>query len=647
MKATKIRSLLLCCALGLGVPTVVHADDDAVRQQFSNALEQARAGVTPAKADSRQLRDYVLYPYLQAVRIQSQISRGTPGSADQAAASWLQAHPDLPVARELRRQWLLDLADRQDWAPFLANDEGGERDRTLTCYRWQARIATEDPAKVRDDLLAFWSDASQMPGNCNPPFNWLSAQGVVTVDATEKRARKALVEGNTSFAAVLIGQLPDDRAAPLRQWLQLLRDPQGGLDQLVATPGTRYVWPALDAAFSKLSRRDPGAAQAVLAKLDRQQLSPEQYDELARAVALGYSWDRDARALPAFQMLPEAAVDDAVREWRIRAALWNGDWQLAAGWLQALPPAMASSSRWSYWRARVAEKLGQNDVAKAQYAALAKDDGYYSVLAAWRLGARYEPPARTLDEDRGVQKHLLEQSPALLRARELYRVHEIRWANAEWYAGTQALDPAQTEQAALMASRWGWHLQAVILLSRLSIYNAFDVLYPKKIYADAIHQAAKHSGLPPAWIYGVMRQESLFMPNAVSGSDALGLLQLKLGTARDAARRAGLPRPDRDDLFDPKTNIALGSAYLRQMTDRYGGQFVLTVASYNAGPNAVARWLPDAPLDADVWIENVPYNETRQYVERIAWHIAVHDWQTNGKIRDFDDLLQPVRGASS
>src|SRR3546814_11206867 len=104
----------------------------------------------------------------------------------------------------------------------------------------------------------------------------------------------------------------------------------------------------------------------------------------------------------------------------------------------------------------------------------------------------------------------------------------------------------------------------------------------------------------------------------LSPAAARGLLQRKLGPAREAARKAGRPRPDRDDLFDAETKSARGSAYLRQMTDRYGGQFVLTVASYNAGPNAVARWLPDAPLDADVWIEYVPYNETRKYVEQIG-----------------------------
>lgn len=644
MKSQTKIAWALGCALWLGASGLARAaDDDAVRRAFRGALTQARSGAPQAQADSKALRHYVLYPYLEAVRIQSRIARGASGNADQAAAQWLHAYPELPVAGELRRQWLLDIAGREDWPLFLSQDDPADSDPALVCSRWQARIVSgEDAVTLRSELLAFWVDAPQMPSNCIPPFDWLQAQGVISVDALERRARKALDSGSTSLAGMLIARLPADRAAPLRQWLNLLQNPKDGLLAIVADRRQRYMWPALEAGFQKLSRRDPGAAQAILAQLDHEQLSASQYGELARAVALGFAWDRDPHALTAFQTLPEDAIDDSVREWRIRTALWNSDWPLAAGWLQSLPAQAAAEPRWSYWRARVADKLGRADEARALYTTLAQDNGYFSVLSAWRLGARYEPKTRKLDADRDAQKRLLAATPALLRARELFYVDEVRWADAEWRSATKPMTDAESLQAALLASRWGWHWQAVLTLTRLNRGDALDVMYPRKAYRDEIEHAARRSGLPPAWIYGVMRQESLFLRQAVSSSDALGLLQLKLGTARDAARMAGLPRPERDDLFDAQTNIALGSAYLRQMTDRYGGQFVLTVASYNAGPNAVARWLPDAPLEADIWIENVPYNETRKYVERIAWHIAVHDWQTSGKIRDFDDLLQPV-----
>lgn len=639
---TLTLSALLFCALA---PLPARADDEAVRTQFREALADARAGRAPAAEDGAVLRDYILYPYLQATRVQGLISRGPDGAADAPAERFLAAYPELPVSRELRRQWLLDLARRQQWSAFLAHDAAGTDDPALVCARWQARIATTDAAAVREPLLAFWVDAPQMPSGCTAPFDWLQAQGAITAEALERRARKALADGNTNLAASLIARLPPERTPPLAQWRRLLDDPPRALAAIVADPQQRFEWPALKAGFDKLARRDPQAAQAVLRQLDRSRLDTAQYGELARAAALGLAWDRRPEAPAAFQSLPEDAVDESVREWRIRAALWNGQWPIAAAWLQALPAGAADDPRWVYWRARVAEKLGRKAEARPLYEQLAGDNGYYSVLAAWRLGERYAPRRRRLEADAAQQQQLL-TLPALRRARELFYADEIRWADSEWRSATQGLPESQRVQAALLAAQWGWHWQAVLLLTQMNATDALDLLYPQKIYTAEIHEAARRSALPPAWIYGVMRQESLFLPQAVSSSDALGLLQLKLSTARDTARRIGLRKPDREDLFDPETNLALGSAYLRQMTDRYGGQFVLTVASYNAGPNAVARWLPEAPLDADVWIENVPYNETRKYVQRIAWHIAVHDWQTTGRIRDFDELLQPVRRAA-
>ncbi|WP_084197390.1 lytic transglycosylase domain-containing protein [Solimonas soli] len=637
---TTFALLLLLAALAALAPLAARADEAAVRREFREALADARAGRTPTHEDSAALRDYVLFPYLEASRIQSLIARAPPGTADNAAERFIAGHPDLAVTRELRRQWLLDLARRQQWSSFLAHYEADGAE--LACDRWQARIALDNTPALKDELLAFWADAAQMPAACVPPFAWLEASGALTPTAIEQRARKALGAGNSTLANWLIAKLPAERAAPLRAWADLLDDPGEALAALAAAPQRAFEWPAVDDAFTRYARRDPDAAAALLARFDRARFTTAQEAELSRALALGYAWSRKAEALSWFQKLPAEAIDASVREWRVRSALWNRQWPLALQWAQAMPPAELDDPRWTYWRARASEKLGRKDEARTLYRKLAQDNGYYSVLAAWRLGERYTPRARKLDDVAEMQARLL-QSPPLQRARELFLVDEINWANAEWRTATQDLSPADRAQAALLAARWGWHWQAVLGLTQLSATDVLDVLYPRTIYDDEIAGAARQSGLPPAWIYGVVRQESLFLPQAVSSSDALGLLQLKLGTARDVARKIGARRPDREDLFDPALNLTLGSAYLRQMTDRYDGQFVLTVAAYNAGPNAVARWLPDLPMDADVWIENVPYNETRGYVQRIAWHIAVHDWQLSGKIRDFDELLQPVR----
>jgi soluble lytic murein transglycosylase len=158
-----------------------------------------------------------------------------------------------------------------------------------------------------------------------------------------------------------------------------------------------------------------------------------------------------------------------------------------------------------------------------------------------------------------------------------------------------------------------------------------------------VHKAAETTGLPDALIYAIIRQESLYRADAASKAGALGLMQLLPETARRSAKSAGLPVPTRSSLLLPEVNIPLGASYLKHLVDRAGGQLALAVASYNAGPGAVRRWLPPAPMDLDVWVENIPYNETRAYVQRVTWHELVFAWLADRKARTVTQWLGTVQ----
>jgi soluble lytic murein transglycosylase len=623
----------------IGAPALAADADEALRAQFTVALEQAQRGMPTATPDSTALRSYVLYPYLQAERLKAQLKPLVDG-VDARIAAFIASNTVPPATRELRRRWLNSLAERGLWSDYLLHHVADAQDPGLQCHRFQARIVTGDLAGLQDELAAFWADAPQMPGACVAPFRWLQEQGGQTAELTERRARKALDSGNVALAEMLLRQLPEANATRLQQWLRLLKDPAKELRVIAAEPATSFEWQALLAGFSRLARRDSPAAAEVLRSFDRKRFTAAQYQELASWVGLGMSWDRRPEALYWFRMLPASVPDERVHEWRVRSALWNGETALASEWLQQQPATLAADPRWTYWRARSLEKLGQRHQSQALYRTLAQDNGYYSVLSAWRLGEKYQPKAEPLPASPAVQAQLLSR-PETIRARELHLVGQPVWANAEWAAVTRDLDDAAKQQAARLAAQWGWHVQAVATLGQTSARNVLEVLYPDP-YAPEIRRGAEQVQLPPAWIYGVMRQESLFQPQAQSSANAYGLLQLLLPTAQGVARRWSLPRPTREELFKPDVNIPLGAAYLREMTDRFGGQFLLTLAAYNAGPNAVPRWLPSAPMDADVWVENVPYNETRGYLQRIVWHIAARGWMSSGKPQDLSGLLQPV-----
>ena len=129
---------------------------------------------------------------------------------------------------------------------------------------------------------------------------------------------------------------------------------------------------------------------------------------------------------------------------------------------------------------------------------------------------------------------------------------------------------------------------------------------------------------------------------AESSAGAIGLMQLLPGTARDTARALRLQRPTQATLRQPDVNVALGAAHLAELIDRFDGQVLLALASYNAGPGATRRWLPDRSLEADIWVENIPYNETRGYVQRIMWHSVVFEWLKDGAAEDASSWLGRV-----
>jgi soluble lytic murein transglycosylase len=233
------------------------------------------------------------------------------------------------------------------------------------------------------------------------------------------------------------------------------------------------------------------------------------------------------------------------------------------------------------------------------------------------------------------------QLPAFLRARELFRANLRREAANEWQYGFESLGEAARPQTVHMAVEWEWFDQAVATATQVKVFNDYELLYPQP-YDREVRAAAKLTGVPQTLIYSVLRQESLYRPDAVSSAGAHGLLQLLPSTARRTAQRWERPRPSNSDLFNPSTNVTLGAGQIRMLLDRFGGQTAVALAGYNAGPGAANRWLPSQAVDPDIWIENIPYNETRGYVQRVLWHSVVFSWLRSGEAQRTDAWLARI-----
>ena len=637
------RALLLWVLLGASCAALSEDASPNVRAEFRRAYDGALNGES-AGADSQALRDYALYAYLQRARILAALSESSPNfdKIDRESEAFLKTHGGEPAAFELRRQWYASLATRQQWPRLLANYRD-INDATLRCHALTARLTLQRMENLESAVAAMWAAAPQSLQACEPVFTWLQSLERFTPAMVEQRARLALVAGNVDFAKQLIATLPDEIAAPLKTWSDLIAYPARTIDTLIAKPSLPVDQAALLDGWTRLARADPGAAMRRYASLaSARRLDQSLASRYALEVALVLAWSRRPETLSYFAKVRPEDLDERGFEWYARAALWADDWRRAGKVIAAMPEPLRQQARWRYWAARMEERRGNRNEAARQYAAMLGDDNFYAALAAARIKTPYAPRPQPLPIDE-AQVQTLAQLPALRRAQELLAVDLRAFAYDEWRAAMRSLDAGARLQAVMLASRWGWHDQAILTAAEQRLFDDYDLLYPHPFDAQ-VRAAAETTRLPASLIYAIVRQESLYRPDAVSSADARGLMQLRMGTAKITARRWRLREPD--DLFDPNVNIPIGAAHVRDMIDRFSGQPIIAIAAYNAGPGAAARWLPAKNAQpSDVWIENIPYNETRTYVQRVLWHSVVFGWRASGQPQDTTAWLTSMKVA--
>jgi soluble lytic murein transglycosylase len=320
--------------------------------------------------------------------------------------------------------------------------------------------------------------------------------------------------------------------------------------------------------------------------------------------------------------------------------MWAGDWDVVRTAIAAMSTEHRAESAWRYWAARAAEESGEGAAANALYSALRGDDNYYSAMAAAHLGERVTPQLESIPFD-ADQVATIAATETFRRVRELTLVGLRELATMEWRYGYASLPEQQRFQAVQLAARWEIYDIAVATATSHRLFNDYTLLYPKP-FADDVAAAVKLTNVEPHLLYGVLRQESLFRADAASSGGALGVAQLTPQTARETARRWKLPAPTRADLFDPRINITLGAARFAELLEQFDEQLPVALGAYNAGAGAAARWLPQRSTDSDVWIENIPYNETRAYVRRVLWHSVVFAWLETRRPQSTVDWLRQI-----
>jgi soluble lytic murein transglycosylase len=652
--------MLAAAPLLVGGKSAPKLNEAAVQAEFRAAIQRIRQH-QPDQPDSPALQSYVIYDYLLVARFRRDLEQKPGDELDTAINTFLEAHAGQPVARNLRNDWLTSLGTRRKWDWFMPR-AADVTTPPLICDRLQGKIAAladvtqtgaaSQPASgaaaqanataqaIAAEALIRWSLVQKQPSECDPVFAWLRQQNVITPDLAEARTRAALTADNAKLAREFVVDVPPDRAAPLLQWAQLLDSSKSALTNLASTPMTPVEPAALAGGFDHLARADSTTALTLLPKLlARPDMTPVTQAKLQRIAAMGAAYGRDSAAIAAFDLLPESSVDSDVREWRVRAALWAGDFQKALAWLNTMPPTQLSQPRWRYWRARSIAATQGPEAAAPLYAELAELRDFYGYLAADRIKHGYVLNAKASFNDETLQKAMAAQ-PGLVRAHALFDCGLDDDAMLEWAVVFGSADNALKLQAAHLAARWGWYAQSIVTLAQVGEFDDVRLRYPRP-YTSAVAEASKLTQVPQDWILAVMRQESLFRDDAVSRAGARGLMQMTPTTAAAVAKKWHLPLPDKEGTFDPPMDVQRGAAHLRDLLDKYG-QLGLTLAAYNAGAIPVARWTPTRTMDADVWVENIPYGETRNYVQRIVEHIVAFAWVRDAEPPRLATLLPEI-----
>ncbi|MBS9781692.1 MAG: transglycosylase SLT domain-containing protein, partial [Gammaproteobacteria bacterium] len=286
-----------------------------------------------------------------------------------------------------------------------------------------------------------------------------------------------------------------------------------------------------------------------------------------------------------------------------------------------------------YWLGRAKEKLGED--AHAIYQRAAKTRSYYGFLAADKIGQAYQFNAQPITPDSRIQRNF-EKNISLIRGKLLYQMGEISSARNEILPLAKRMNKITQRQLAYWLNQQGFHHDAIYVLGKLREWNDIDIRFPTP-YNVQVEAAHRLTNTEPTWIYAIIRQESSMNPRAKSRANAKGLMQLIPSTARKVARDLGLPLYG-DDIYNPNINTKLGAEYLNQMYQRFGN-IALASAAYNAGPGRVDKWISSDVSDMPIWVEKIPFNETRKYVKHITEYQQVYAKHLGKQIPTITEIL--------
>lgn len=544
-----------------------------------------------------------------------------------------------PLTQTLREKWLYQLAQHQDWQNFDVYYHHFEKTHAIQSIelQCQAQIAALHQGK-RDEAIKnareLWLYGHSRPKACDQLFAMMINQNVFSEQLIKDRIALALNEKEYTLAHALIKQLHPSQHEAIQTLNSILENPKH-IKALKPGPLSGVFY--LTGLKRLISRHMDMAIQMSQTPLANHLMSASEKQNFIAEIALYKAMRSDSDAIDWINRVQANALTPKLREWRIREAIAHQRWDRIIKFIESTP--LENEPCWQYWLARAYEATGKKDQAIQQYESLGQKRHYYGFLANTRLhrSLQFEqestPPQMTkLDDYQSILNDIQQQF-----------IHGNTWQASSMLNAFSSELP-KDEQSALaywVQNQLHWQGKAILLSHSDTLSNELALRFPLA-YRTAISKFAAQYHIEEAFIYAIIRQESLFFEKIVSQAGAKGLMQIMPKTAKLVTKQARIAYQDPKELFDGEKNIHIGTAYMQQLAHQFKFHPILMTAAYNAGPKQAKYWQQHhIPQEMDQWIETLPWQETRNYLKNVIAFYAVYQYRLHQK-PNLKPFLKPL-----
>ncbi|WP_256977796.1 lytic transglycosylase domain-containing protein [Bordetella genomosp. 10] len=526
--------------------------------------------------------------------------------------NFVRRYADSYLGDKLRQDWLLVAARSGDFDTVNKLGPVKNSGPQTECAILNARYMTGRKVSAREAMDVF------APGPwCWTLYDQLAADKVLGWEQFEPQLRDAIENNKTSDAGKFAGYMFDP--GQMKAYDALMRDPMKWLVKQPKPPRSRADTELVTIALARLPRKDLDVADAYFRREWAKSLPRENVAWLRGQYALVAVLNLDTRAHDWYVEAGHIRMTSYNQAWKVRAALRQPkiDWRWVMASIDAMPASDRTDPSWIYWYARGLAATGHKEEARRMYAGIADQFNFYGQLAAEELGRPITVPPRAAP----VTAQELAQAranPGLQRAIALFHLGWRPEAVPEWNFAIRGMDDRQLLAAAELARTENIYDRVVNTSDRTEKQFDFTQRFIAP-FEGRVAAKANEISLDPAWVYGLIRQESRFIMDARSSVGASGLMQLMPSTAKWVARKIGMENFTPASVNDFDTNTILGTNYLNMVLQDLGGSQVLASAGYNAGPRRPILWRStlNHPVEGAIFAETIPFTETRTYVKNV------------------------------